>query len=290
MKKMNFVLVLLAVGLLTALASCNESSAKEAATPDVPQSNEPVSNEQQPVEATGAVSDEPMVTPRVLSISGCIYPLRIVQGDSFAFPEVLDELGLVPSRTSNGYIIAGITESDDAQIPKTSVSITDTGIIIDSDGPSTVRVTKGGAAVIERNGTKTFLDAIGNYILYTWSKGTFQDLVITVPPGIDLAVDAMNRLRVEAPIDSLQVTAASNTAVLFVAKAKQASIDVGGAGSFTIDSVTLIDQLNLSGSSKITVGVCDSVGLITATGTGMVSLPRNTKIGTRTLSGTASIQ
>lgn len=312
MKKTKIAFLLLAIGV-TLFTACDESQATDRTA-------EPASSETTTTAAPEPTSTEEVATEEApelalhgLQIYNCSYPVKIVEGDSFEFPEGLLSLGITVKRTRDGYYSVYQTSEDpetdienDVTTDLTQIAVSSddsvTSFLFDGKGsnkPVLVRVFKNtGQISFEKKGQSIAYNAFESKPGSSKSQGTvylspnqvFQELIIKVPKNSDLVVEGSSRLRVDVPLATLTFTGESTTSNHFVKKVgKIERLVLGGTGSFTIDTVGLCESIELVQQSAVIIKSCDSVVLVTAEGASDVSLPTSTKIGRRTLSGTASI-
>lgn len=252
--------------------------------------------QQTAVNTAEAVTVTEFIPVNLLKLENCPFPVHIVAGDSFSFPDELEEFGLSLNLIEGGgYELYRNNEFEgDNNVAQIDVSLADTATRIAFDGkgynqPMAITV-KNGVVTIERGGGKVAYNTKGVSKAYGSSKGIFKQLEIVVPRTASLYATVTNVLTVDAPLEYVQITAITKDAQVYLAKAKNVqSIDLAENSSVSIDSIGLIDKIELAGTGVFNTKSCDSASIVFAEGASLANFPTGTKFGTRTTAGTASI-
>lgn len=193
---------------------------------------------------------------RSLSISGCPYPIQIVEAQAYAFPEDLSTYGMKLTRTVNGYLL-------------------------DTLGQDTVI-----------HGSSR--DSDGDDHLVTLPQATDRrTLRIEVPRGSDLGVnsDGTLNLNVTVPIGIFTADLNGNSDMSLLSVSQIAKIETGAGSNskVVVGDAGIVNVLELGGSNVVRFVKAQSIASLESNGSSIITIPPSTQITSQDLTGSSKI-
>lgn len=264
MKTANFL-----VACLLGLVSCNEATSDTLA-----QSNPNVQSQPASVTNTQTVGS-------TLTLKNCHYPITLIEGSDFIFPDTLNRFGVKLVQTKNGWSIEDTSE------------ITSGESVVSINNNRDVIVVSGGSVVTDGdidniNGTTTIKG--GHITVINGSNAQSKMLTITVPKNFKLIASLTNDLFVETDVSELRLSVRGSSKVSFKKKVgKVNTMTISGAGNIEMFSAETINNITISGAGDVSIENCGSIEDVTVSGAGTVRIIACLKIGSVSVSGAGTL-